>query len=289
MSMRAEVRSEVGSRRSAVSRFACEPECTGIAVSRDGGRRVIVYRFHFDRRHILSSTSDLRPPTTLPSPRFPPADSADAEGLVFVGGALSPDWLLEAYRHGIFPWPIVPRLSRMQWWSPNPRAIFELDRFHVSRRLERTCRSGRFTVTSDRDFAGVMAGCATAQSRRWNTWLTSEMTAAYQRLFECGHAHSIEVWHERQLAGGTYGVTIGGLYAGESMFYRVRDASKVALTYLMRHLRGRGYRLFDIQQLTEHTQSLGATEIRRSDYLRRLAEAVRQPVEFGSMGAGSKC
>jgi leucyl/phenylalanyl-tRNA---protein transferase len=220
----------------------------------------------------------------MASSLFPNPDSADSGGLVYVGGALEPDWLLDAYRRGIFPWPIIPRLRKMQWWSPDPRAIFELDRFHVSRRLERTCRSGQFTVTSDRDFAGVMRGCASAQSRRWNTWLTGEMMAAYERLFELGHAHSVEVWHEDRLAGGTYGVTIGGLYAGESMFYHARDASKVALVHLVRHLRERGYQLFDIQQLTPHTQSLGAIEIPRRDYLRRLADAVERAVAFGSIG-----
>ncbi|HEV2971969.1 MAG TPA: leucyl/phenylalanyl-tRNA--protein transferase [Pirellulales bacterium] len=224
----------------------------------------------------------------MPPTRFPAADSADPEGLVFIGGALSPDWLLDAYRSGIFPWPIVPRVSRMQWWSPDPRAIFELDRFHVSRRLERTCSSGQFAVTSDRDFAGVLVGCATAQSRRWSTWLSGDMMAAYQRLFELGHAHSVEVWSDGQLAGGTYGVTIGGLYAGESMFYRVRDASKVALVQLVRHLRDRGYRLFDIQQLTAHTQSLGAIEISRREYLGRLAEALHAQATFGSLDHGSK-
>jgi leucyl/phenylalanyl-tRNA--protein transferase len=110
------------------------------------------------------------------------------------------------------------------------------------------------------------------------------MIAAYQRLFELGHAHSIEVWHEGRLAGGTYGVTIGGLYAGESMFYHVRDASKVALVHLVRHLRERGYQLFDIQQLTSHTQSLGAIEIPRREYLHRLADAVKSSVTFGSIG-----
>jgi leucyl/phenylalanyl-tRNA---protein transferase len=220
----------------------------------------------------------------MASSHFPNPDSADSGGLVYVGGALEPDWLMDAYRHGIFPWPIIPRLRKMQWWSPDPRAIFELDRFHISRRLERACRSGQFTVTSDRDFAGVMRGCASAQSRRWNTWLTTEMIAAYQRLFELGHAHSVEVWHDGRLAGGTYGVTIGGLYAGESMFYQVRDASKVALVYLVRHLRECGFRLFDIQQLTPHTQTLGAIEIPRRDYLRRLADAVERPVTFSSIG-----
>jgi leucyl/phenylalanyl-tRNA--protein transferase len=202
---------------------------------------------------------------------------------VCIGGDLEAERLLDAYRHGIFPWPLIPGMRKMQWWSPDPRAIFELDRFHVSRRLARTERSGKFAVTSDRDFAAVIRGCATAQTRRWSTWLTSEMSGAYQRLYELGHAHSIEVWHGGRLAGGTYGVSIGGLYAGESMFYSVRDASKVALAHLIAHLRQRGYQLFDIQQLTPHTQSLGAIEIPRRQYLARLKDALSRQVEFGAI------
>ncbi len=218
-----------------------------------------------------------------PSERFPPAESARPHGLVLIGGTLEPEWILDAYRHGIFPWPIISGRRQMQWWSPDPRAIFDLDRFHVSRRLERTCRSGRFQVTSDGDFAGVIEGCATSQDRVDSTWLSPEMIAAYQRLFELGHAHSVEVWCEGELAGGTYGLAIGGLFAGESMFFRVRDASKVALVYLVRHLRQRGYRLFDIQQLTPHSQSLGAIEISRHEYLTRLAGALEQPATFGAL------
>jgi leucyl/phenylalanyl-tRNA--protein transferase len=196
---------------------------------------------------------------------------------------LEAERLLDAYRHGIFPWPLIPGMRKMQWWSPDPRAIFELDRFHVSRRLARTVRSGKFTVTSDRDFGAVISGCATAQSRRWSTWLTTEMIVGYQRLYELGHAHSVEVWHDGRLAGGTYGVSIGGLYAGESMFYSARDASKVATAHLVAHLRKRGYQLFDIQQLTPHTQSLGAIEIPRRHYLARLKDAISRPVEFGEI------
>lgn len=217
---------------------------------------------------------------------FPSPDSADAYGLVGIGGELDPERLLDAYRHGIFPWPLIPGLRKVQWWSPDPRAIIEFDRFLITRRLARTVRSDKFTVTSDRDFAAVIRGCATAQTRRWSTWLTAEMITAYKRLFELGHAHSVEVWHEGRLAGGTYGVTIGGLYAGESMFYSVRDASKVALVHLVAHLRERGYQLFDIQQLTDHTKSLGAIEIPRGQYLARLKDAVNRPVEFGTIEVG---
>lgn len=220
----------------------------------------------------------------MPS-RFPPADSADSYGLVAIGGTLDPEWLLDAYQHGIFPWPIIRGCRDVQWWSPNPRAIFEFDRFHVSRRLERTCRGDRFEVSSDRDFTAVIHGCATAGGRARGTWLSRDMIAAYTRLFELGHAHSVEVWREGQLAGGTYGVAIGGLFAGESMFHLARDASKVALAHLVPHLKARGYELFDIQELTPHTASLGASEISRSEYLKRLAAVIDNGVSFGSIRA----
>lgn len=222
-------------------------------------------------------------PDTHQSRFFPSPETADEFGLVCIGGELSPPWLLDAYRHGLFPWPLIHGIHEPQWWSPDPRAIFELDGFHISRRLSQTLRSGKFTVTADRDFAGVIRGCATADDRRGHTWLTPEMIAAYEKLHELGHAHSIEVWQNEQLAGGVYGVSIDGLFAGESMFHRVRDASKVALAHLIDHLRNRGYQLFDIQQLTEHTASLGAIEIPRAEYLRRLAAALEANVNFGAM------
>jgi leucyl/phenylalanyl-tRNA--protein transferase len=173
------------------------------------------------------------------------------------------------------------------WWSPERRAIFELDAFHISRRLARTLRSGPFKVTSDRDFAGVIRGCATATGRRGNTWLTPAMIEAYCRMHALGHAHSIEVWQNHRLVGGTYGIAIGGLFAAESMFYCARDASKVALAQLVAHLSARGYLLFDIQQWTPHTGSLGAIEIPRDDYLRRLARAIELPVTFGELLCGN--
>lgn len=213
---------------------------------------------------------------------FPPAELAEPEGVVLFGGRLTPEWLLDAYAHGIFPWPIFDGTDIVVWWSPDPRAVFEFERFRPSRRLLRTCRNGRFEVTCDRDFAGVIRGCASTQDRAHNTWLTPKMIEAYCELHTLGHAHSIEVWHEGQLAGGTYGVAIGGAYAGESMFYRVRDASKVALVYLVAHLQARGYTLFDIQQRTSHTARLGAIEIPRSRYLQRLADALGKPVSFGT-------
>ena len=192
------------------------------------------------------------------------------------------EWLLDAYRHGIFPWPIWEEGEPMAWWSLDPRAIIELDRgLHVTRRLRRTVRSQKFEITRDQDFRGVIRGCATSPGRRGRTWLTDEMVVAYTRLHDLGHAHSIEAWHAGMLAGGVYGVAIGGLFAAESMFYHVRDASKVALVHLVDHLRARGYLLLDIQQWTGHSASLGAIEIPREEYLRRLATAIELPVSFG--------
>lgn len=215
-----------------------------------------------------------------PSRFFPPAEQVDAEGLVGFGGELTPEWLLDAYRHGIFPWPIGQLDSPVAWWSPDPRAIIDLDRFHVPRRLRRTCRSGRFDVTRDRDFDGVIGGCATGPGRAGGTWITDEMIEAYTRMHRLGHAHSVEVWHEGRLAGGVYGLAIAGLFAAESKFYRVRDASKVALVHLVEHLRGRGYKLLDVQQFTPHTGQFGAIEIPRRRYLNRLAVALDKPATF---------
>jgi leucyl/phenylalanyl-tRNA--protein transferase len=216
---------------------------------------------------------------------FPPPTTTTVDGLVCVGGLLKPDWLLDAYRHGIFPWPVWHD-EPMAWWSPHPRAVLEFDRLHISRRLARRIRSGTFRVTCNQDFAGVIEGCATAPGRRGETWLTPHMIAAYRRMHALGHAHSIEVWHGDQLAGGTYGVAIGGLFAAESMFYRVTDASKVAVAHLVGHLQARGYQLLDVQQWTEHTASLGVEEIPRIEYLRRLAATVEMPVTFGSELSG---
>jgi leucyl/phenylalanyl-tRNA---protein transferase len=218
----------------------------------------------------------------LSAPRFFPSPlTTTVDGLVCVGGRLSPQWLLDAYRHGIFPWPVWDD-EPLAWWSPDPRAIIELDGLHVSERLRRTLRSGRFRATCDRDFAGVIRGCATAKARVGQTWLTPAMIAAYCELHRLGHAHSVEVWHDCQLAGGTYGLAIGGAFAAESMFHRVTDASKVAAVRLVEHLRSRGYQLLDIQQLTPHTGRLGAVEIPRAEYLRRLAIARDLPVTFES-------
>ena len=222
-----------------------------------------------------------QPPIGLaPSRFFPPAQSASEDGLLGFGGQLTTDWLLDAYVHGIFPWPLGD-IQEMAWWSLDPRAIIELEHFHVPRCLQRTCRRGPYRVTCDQDFQGVIRGCATAGDRRGHTWITPRLMRAYVGLHQQGHAHSIEVWRDQRLAGGTYGVAMGGLFAAESKFHYQRDASKVALVHLVAHLRARGYRLLDIQQLTPHSVQFGAVEIPREEYLRRLAEALPAPVTFG--------
>ncbi len=220
---------------------------------------------------------------------FPPPSEASPNGIVCLGGHLAPEILLDAYRHGIFPWPEVDESRRVWliWCSPDPRAIFELNGLHISQRLRRTLRAGKFQVTCDRNFQGVMRNCATAAGREDATWITPEMLKAYCVMHKLGHAHSVEVWLGDELVGGVYGLGIGGLFAAESMFYRVRDASKVALTHLMAHLKARGYRLFDIQQWTPHTGSLGAVEIARGEYLNRLAKVVDLPITFGSKLEGN--
>jgi leucyl/phenylalanyl-tRNA--protein transferase len=201
---------------------------------------------------------------------------ADAWGLVAVGGDLHPQRLLLAYKRGIFPW--YDETDPICWWSPDPRAIFELDGFRPSRRLGRTIRSGRFQITVNKDFSAVIAGCADRPGE--GTWLTPQMIRAYTKLHQLGHAHSVEAWHEGKLAGGLYGVALGGFFAGESMFTRGRDASKVALAFVIDRLRDRDFELFDVQFLTEHTARLGAEEIPRKEYLKRLHKALQKPVTF---------
>ena len=207
---------------------------------------------------------------------FPDPNLADEEGLVAIGGDLGVERLLSAYRSGLFPWTAHP----VTWWSPNPRGVLELDRFHVSKSLAKVIRQGAFTVTRDRAFAEVMEHCAVPSPERGGTWITAEFITAYTELHQQGHAHSVECWQDGKLAGGIYGVAVGGLFAGESMFHRVNNGSKVALYHLVQHLRERGFVLFDLQMVTPATQPLGAVEISREEYLKRLAVAVAKNCSF---------
>lgn len=208
---------------------------------------------------------------------FPAPETADEAGLVVAGGDLSPDRIMAAYRRGIFPWTASPAT----WWSPDPRGIIELERFHVSHSLARLISRGTFTVTRNRAFAEVIRQCAAPRPKRRGVWITPEFIEAYTELHRLGHAHSVECWHEGKLAGGIYGVAAAGLFAGESMFHRVSNASKVALWHLVKHLRERGFALFDIQMVTPATRPFGAVEVPRREYLKRLEAALKQDCSFG--------
>ncbi len=191
------------------------------------------------------------------------------------GGDLEPGTLLAAYRCGIFPWPDT--FGRELWWSPDPRAVLPLDGFHESRSLRRLRRRGVFAVTRDKAFKLVIRGCS---NRPEGTWITPPMMKAYARLHDLGWAHSVETWTGDILVGGIYGVAVGALFAAESMFHAMRDASKVALAELVEHLRDRGFVLLDVQFLTRHLTSLGAIEISREEYLKRLESAVTKDISF---------
>ncbi len=183
---------------------------------------------------------------------------------------LDPRLLLQGYATGIFPMADSRDAEELFWVEPRNRAIIPLDKFHVSRSLDRTIRSGRFSVTRDRDFAGVIAGCAD----REETWINAELETAVLALHGSGHAHSIEVWNDNDLVGGLYGVKLGRAFFGESMFSRMRDASKVALAWLVARLRVGNFSLLDCQFMTEHLASLGAVNITRETYVTLLGGAL---------------
>jgi len=213
--------------------------------------------------------------------RFPPADVSTPEGLLAVGGDLRPERLLEAYRHGIFPWydddqPIL-------WWSPDPRTVLFPDKLHISRSLKRSLRPGLFNVTLDRSFRDVMQHCAgpRPQYPDGGTWITAEMLDAYTLLHKQGYAHSVETWQDGKLVGGLYGVALGGAFFAESMFTRVPDASKVALVSLVRQLQTWEFRIIDCQQASPHVMRFGAEEIPRRNFLDHLAAALALPNRQG--------
>ena len=201
---------------------------------------------------------------------FPDVRTGPGDFPVAVGVALTPELMLGGYQRGIFAWSDEP----VAWWSPDPRAVMPLDGFHVSRSLARTLRQDRFEVTVDQAFAGVVRGCATGRYPGDATWISPRFAACFDRLFASGHAHSVECWSDGQLAGGVFGVSIGGYFSAESMFHRVTDASKVALYYLVEVLGSAGFGLLDIQVLTPHTRSLGGVDIPRDAYLDLLARAL---------------
>ena len=204
-------------------------------------------------------------------------DSHDDAGLVATGGTLDPDTLIAAYRSGIFPWSSDPVIS---WWSPDPRAIFDLDGWRPHRSTARSVRRAGWRFTVDHDFTGVMRACAEPSADRPSTWITSDFERSYTELHRRGLAHSVEVWSGADLVGGLYGVTLGGFFGGESMFHRETDASKAAVGFLIERLRAGGFSLCDAQVPTPHLARLGAINISRADYLARLRRALAAPARF---------
>jgi leucyl/phenylalanyl-tRNA---protein transferase len=207
---------------------------------------------------------------------FPPAEHADHDGLLAVGGDLSPRRLLVAYASGIFPW--FSHRGVPYWFSPDPRAVVFPRSFVPSRSLARTIRSGRFEVAYDRDFDAVVAACATApRKHECGSWIGPDFRRAYGALHRMGYARSVETYRDGELKGGLYGVRLGGVFCGESMFSLETDASKVAFASLLSGAEKEGIVMVDCQQSTPHLRSLGAIDIPRSEYLRRLEDALRRP------------
>jgi leucyl/phenylalanyl-tRNA--protein transferase len=214
----------------------------------------------------------------VPHSRFPDPRAATPEGIIAVGGSLDPETLLDAYRHGIFPWPFGERYL-VPWVSPPVRAVLDFDKLHVPRSLTRERRRAPLSFTIDRDFDAVIKACAVAKRADGpGTWITRGMVRGYTALHRLGHAHSVEAWEGETLVGGLYGVDAGGAFAGESMFYTRPNASKLALLHLVEHLKARGLRWLDVQVMTPHIAALGATEISREEFLERLARELSRGV-----------
>ena len=208
---------------------------------------------------------------------FPPLNKALSEpnGLLAAGGDLRPERLIQAYRHGCFPWyqdgqPIL-------WWSPDPRTVVLPENLHVSRSLTKLMRQGRYRVTFDQAFTDVIRACAAPRSYAEDTWITSPMQDAYIALHKRGLAHSVEVWRDSELVGGLYGLAMGQLFFGESMFSRADNASKVGFVTLVEHLKDWGFVLIDCQMQTEHLLSFGAQTISRPEFARYLSDHLDQP------------
>jgi leucyl/phenylalanyl-tRNA--protein transferase len=204
---------------------------------------------------------------------FPPVDSASTEGILAFGGDLSPERLLLAYRSGIFPWfnidePII-------WWSPNPRMVLYLDEIKVSKSMRSLLNRNVFKVTINQNFSAVIRNCQKiVRPGQDGTWISEQMISAYEKLHELGHAMSVEVWQDEVLVGGLYGVDLGQVFCGESMFSRVSNASKVAFVSLVNHLKSNQYQLLDCQVYNEHLASLGCREINRDDFIKVIKMTV---------------
>ena len=211
---------------------------------------------------------------------FPSPEYAEEDGLLAVGGDLSEDRLLLAYSAGIFPW--YSEGTPILWWSPDPRLILLPDELKVSRSLRQTIQKGMYKVTMDKAFGEVIRNCASIHRKEGEgTWITSEMIAAYVRLHDSGFAHSVESWRGEELAGGLYGVSLGGVFFGESMFAKRHDASKVAFVKLIQQLKEWDFRLVDCQITTGHLKRFGAREVSRPEFMSRLGEALKRPHRHG--------
>ncbi len=208
--------------------------------------------------------------------RFPDPRDTTEEGVLAVGGDLGPELLLDAYIHGIFPWPVVSDSNAVTlWFSPLERALIEPETFHISRRLRQTLRSGKFHVTIDRAFREVITNCATVKRPDEDgTWITDEIIRGFCEFHEFGFAHSVEVWHDDRLVGGLYGEALGSYFVGESKFHFETDASKVALAWLVRHLQTLGFTLIDAQVANSHTEQFNLHIVPREEFLTRLRAAV---------------
>lgn len=204
---------------------------------------------------------------------FPPADNANAEGLLAVGGDLSPERLLLAYRSGIFPW--FNKDSLILWWSPDPRMVLFPQKIKISKSMRQIMSGTRFTLTRNRCFKEVMEACAEITRKgQEGTWITNSMKEAYLRLHELGFARSYEVWEDKELVGGLYGIDLGHVFCGESMFSKATNASKFAFIQLARDLEEKNYKLIDCQLYTKHLESLGAEEIPRKEFLKLLQNSI---------------
>ena len=215
---------------------------------------------------------------------FPDPSEAEPDGLLGIGGILSPESVVTAYCAGIFPW--YSQNNPPLWWSPDPRCILVPEEFHLPRSLARTLKSGKFSFSFDRAFAQVIQGCARPRTKSDGTWLVAEMIDVFISLHRLGLAHSVETWHDGKLVGGLYGLALGRVFFGESMFFQHPDASKAALAHLLPRLRAASFTLVDCQQTTANLLRFGARDVRRTEFLARLEKALDGPLPRGSWRSG---
>ena len=213
---------------------------------------------------------------------FPPVELATADGVVAVGGDLSPRRLISAYAHGIFPW--FSEEGPILWWSPDPRLILFPEEVHISKSMRQVINKNQFRVTLDQNFTQVIENCRRPRRGDKGTWITDEMAEAYSHLYHRGYAHSVEVWQENRLAGGLYGVSVGRCFFAESKYYSVSNASKFALIWLARMLKRLEFPIIDCQVSSDHVKSLGAREVSRDEFMGILERAFRKPTLRGDWG-----